>query len=339
MPPNDSVTALDHLPLHQDTDRAIQVLAHSSPQQAADLKNKIRSAVDPQSNGNLSGWIDAWQQLPESTHCRLDAAGGCVTLSGHLTESAAPSSATPALKETLLRFHPWRKGPFRVFDQSIDTEWRSDWKWDRLADAVEFRNRTVLDVGCGNGYFGWRMLDAGARCVTGIDPFLLFVMQHQVMRKYVPDPPNFVLPLTDDDLRGLAPAFDVTLSMGVLYHRVSPIEHLQTLHQSLHPGGQVVLETLVLDRSDESVLVPERRYAKMRNVWFIPTPSMLTRWMQRVGFRDIHVVDITPTTTSEQRSTDWMTFESLPDFLDPDDASKTIEGYPAPVRAIVTATQ
>ncbi|MCK5863518.1 MAG: DUF1698 domain-containing protein, partial [Marinobacter adhaerens] len=48
-------------------------------------------------------------------------------------------------------------------------------------------------------------------------------------------------------------------------------------------------------------------------------------------------VDVTPTTTDEQRSTDWMRFNSLQDFLDPNDPSKTVEGYPGPLRATVIA--
>jgi tRNA (mo5U34)-methyltransferase len=49
------------------------------------------------------------------------------------------------------------------------------------------------------------------------------------------------------------------------------------------------------------------------------------------------VVDVNVTSTQEQRSTEWMSFHSLENFLDPDDHSKTIEGYPAPRRAIITA--
>ena len=52
---------------------------------------------------------------------------------------------------------------------------------------------------------------------------------------------------------------------------------------------------------------------------------------------DVEVVDITPTTVLEQRATEWMRFESLEQALDPVDGSKTIEGLPAPVRAVVTA--
>ena len=75
----------------------------------------------------------------------------------------------------------------------------------------------------------------------------------------------------------------------------------------------------------------------MRNVWLLPTIAELTTWMKRYGYRDIEVVDQSITTTDEQRSTEWMTFESLREALDPDDPSKTVEGWPAPRRVIVTA--
>ncbi len=80
----------------------------------------------------------------------------------------------------------------------------------------------VLDVGCGNGYYGWRMLHIGARLVLGLDPFLLFLMQFEAVRKYAgANCPHYVLPLTDADLPERLNLFDVTLSMGVLYHRTS----------------------------------------------------------------------------------------------------------------------
>nr|WP_169730591.1 DUF1698 domain-containing protein [Carnimonas nigrificans] len=46
-----------------------------------------------------------------------------------------------------------------------------------------------------------------------------------------------------------------------------------------------------------------------------------------------------PIPADEQRSTEWMTFQSLKDFLDPEDQHKTIEGYPAPRRALLVATR
>jgi tRNA (mo5U34)-methyltransferase len=125
--------------------------------------------------------------------------------------------------------------------------------------------------------------------------------------------------------------------MGVLYHRRSPIGHLMELQDCLSPGGQLVLETLVIDGGPADCLVPAGRYARMGNVWFIPSSDMLLLWLEKLGFKKPRLVDVTTTTTGEQRATDWMQFHSLANFLDPDDAGKTIEGYPAPRRAIVTA--
>lgn len=125
--------------------------------------------------------------------------------------------------------------------------------------------------------------------------------------------------------------------MGVLYHRPNPIEHLQILASTLKAGGELLLETIVLEDAEQTVLVPEDRYAKMRNVWFIPSVAMLELWLRRTGFEEIRVIDVSRTTSEEQRRTDWMTFESLSDFLDPTDSNRTIEGYPSPSRAVIIA--
>ena len=59
------------------------------------------------------------------------------------------------------------------------------------------------------------------------------------------------------------------------------------------------------------VLVPEDRYAKMNNVWFIPSADTLISWMKKMGFKNPRLVDVCPTTTEEQRMTEWMKFHSL----------------------------
>lgn len=50
----------------------------------------------------------------------------------------------------------------------------------------------------------------------------------------------------------------------------------------------------------------------------------------------MRIADVCVTTTEEQRRTEWMITESLADFLDPNDHSKTVEGYPA-LRAVLIA--
>ena len=243
------------------------------------------------------------------------------------------------LRSLLMELHPWRKGPLELAGMIIDSEWRSDWKWDRVAPHVELEGCRILDIGCGNGYFGLRMLGAGARLVIGIDPTLLYFMQWLACRHFSGDIPNYVLPLGIEDLPDGAAGVDTVFSMGVLYHRKDPIQHLERLNSLLaKKGSTLVLETLVLPKGrGDSVLNPRERYARMRNVWAIPGTGRLEKWVRSAGFRTAEVVDVTATCTGEQRSTDWMRFESLDKALDPQDSSRTVEGYPAPVRALVIA--
>ena len=264
--------------------------------------------------------------------CGVDLAAGAVTVAGDMDDAQRA-----VLKTHLMELHPWRKGPFNLFGVHINTEWRSDLKWTRLKNHIDLKDKLVLDVGCGNGYYLFRMLGAGAKSAVGVDPSLLSVVQFHAVNRYAKTNRAAVLPLGSDDVPADCGCFDTLFSMGLLYHRRQPKEHLQQLHGFLKPGGQAVLETLVLDTMGEELLVPKGRYAKMRNVWAIVSLALLKNWLTESGFENVQVIDITQTTRNEQRKTDWMTFESLDDFLDPTDATKTIEGHPAPVRAILTA--
>lgn len=287
-------------------------------------------------HGDMAILLNALQSLPEIKPSRIA-----------LRENVTIGSATDLdhidreeLIARLRAFHPWRKGPYDFFGIEIDTEWRSDWKWERLLPHIQpLTGRRVLDVGCGNGYHGWRMRGAGADFVLGIEPFLLSVMQFQVMQRYLWDPQHHVIPIGIEDVPANLACFDSVFSMGVLYHRRSPLDHLFDLKGCLRPGGELILETLIVEGDQETIFMPPGRYAKMRNIWFLPSISALTLWLQRCGFTDITCVNTIHTSREEQRSTEWMRFESLADFLDPDDGSKTIEGHPAPLRAIFTATK
>jgi len=237
----------------------------------------------------------------------------------------------------LTELMPWRKGPFQFGDTFVDTEWRSDWKWQRIFPHLsDLKGRSVLDIGCGNGYHLFRMLGAGASLALGIDPTILFNYQFALLQRLSAENAAYLLPLRGEHLPAFN-CFDTVFSLGVLYHRRSPLDHLQELKGFLRPGGELVLETLVVDGNQSTVLMPEDRYAKMANVWFIPSTLMLETMLRRVGFKKIRTVDVTMTTTQEQRSTPWMNFQSLPDFLDVQDQTKTIEGYQSPTRAIVIA--
>ncbi len=283
--------------------------------------------------GDLPRWRAALAALPSLKAETIDLDTNAITASGQVDDGTRRE-----LEAALRSLHPWRKGPFSLFGVDIDTEWRSDFKWDRLSGAIDpLEGRRVLDVGCGSGYHCWRMKGAGAAEVIGIDPTPLFVLQFKAIQHYLNIDSVHVLPLALEQLPPKLKSFDTTFSMGVLYHRRSPVDHLTDLRDTLAPGGQLVLETLVVEGGEDTVFVPPDRYARMGNVWFLPSPAALMKWMSKTGFIDVELVDLNQTTMAEQRSTEWMTFYSLSNFLDSDDHNKTVEGHPAPRRAIITA--
>lgn len=302
----------------------------------AALQPLVEQKLAPDSHGDLPGWYAALEQLPQVTASMLDLNADCLRIG---SENDIDAATRERLEQLLMQFHPWRKGPFCLFGIHIDTEWRSDWKWNRIAPHLELHGKRVLDVGCGNGYYGWRMAGAGAALVLGVDPTLRYVMQYAAMRHFIGPTTNHVLPLTLEVLPESSDTFDTVFSMGVLYHRRDPMEHLQRLRGQLCDGGQLILEGLVIDGGPGDVLHPQGRYAKMKNVFALPSCDTLTQWLSDGGFHSIELLDVTPTTTDEQRRTPWMQFESLADFLDPDDSTKTIEGHPAPLRAVFSAVR
>ena len=240
-------------------------------------------------------------------------------------------------EEVLSMFLPWRKGPLQIGKTLVDTEWRSDWKWQRIIKHIEpLEGKQVLDIGCGNGYHLFRMLGAGADLALGIDPTILFNYQFRLLQRLSKPNRAYLLPLRSEHLPQFG-GFDTVFSLGVLYHRRSPIDHLRELLSFAKPGGELVLETLIIEGDQNTLLIPQDRYAKMANVWFIPSTSMLELMLRRAGFLDVKTVDVNTTSLNEQRATKWMQFQSLKDYLDPADKTKTVEGYPAPTRAILVA--
>jgi tRNA (mo5U34)-methyltransferase len=285
-------------------------------------------------HGDLPRWLAALAALPALTPTSVEL--NQTLRIGEPDQLSAEQREE--LRAILMQLHPWRKGPIELFGLTIDTEWRSDWKWNRVLPHLSpLQGRQVLDVGCGNAYHCWRMAGAGAAFVLGIDPHLLFNLQYWVLRRFLPEPEVHLLPLALEDLPDNLQAFDTVFSMGVLYHRRSPFDHLLALRNCLRPGGELVLETLVIEGASGQTLVPPDRYARMPNVWFIPTCTTLAAWLEKAGYSDVHLVDVTTTALDEQRATPWMTFESLREALNPQDSTRTVEGHPAPCRAVFVA--
>lgn len=290
-----------------------------------ELRETVRQKLAGRKQGDFPKWFRVLQSLPDLKVDRVELNSDAITVTGKGT-----------IYDELRAMRPWRKGPFSLFGTEVKSEWQCSMKWDRLAPHLpSLENQRILDIGCGNGYYLLRMAAQKPKLLVGVEPVLLFLMQFLAVEKYTKTNAH-ILPIGVDDLPEAMNTFDLVFSMGVLYHRRDPIGHLFHLKKMLHYGGLLVLETLVIIGEENECLVPRDRYARMRNVWFLPSVKMMTVMLKRAGFLDIVVINVSVTTFEEQRTTDWTFTQSLADYLT-EDGSKTVEGYPPPKRAIFKA--
>lgn len=285
-------------------------------------------------HGLTNRWLELFAALPEVQASSIDLKTAVRVGEAHDCTPAQRAAIEAAARSQI----PWRKGPWSVFGVDIDSEWRSDMKWDRLLPHIDaLRGRRVLDVGSGNAYHCYRAVGEGARYALGADPHLAYYFQFRFLQHFLRDYPVFVLPVTLDEFPDSVAQFDTVFSMGVLYHRKSPLDHLFQLLGCLRSGGQLVLETLVVDGPEGYALIPPDRYCRMNNVWFLPSVATTESWLRRCGFQNVRTVNVNITREQEQRTTPWMPFQSLVDGLDAHDQTLSIEGLPGPMRAIIIA--
>lgn len=253
--------------------------------------------------------------------------GDVVTISG---SCGAPADVERAARLMM----PWRKGPFRLFDTFIDTEWKSDIKYNLLRKHFDLQDKKVADIGCNNGYYLFRMQEDKPKLLVGFDPSPLYKTQFDFINHFVKSDIVYEL-LGVEHLEFYEQKFDTIFCLGVLYHRSDPVAMLKSLYRGLEEGGELILDTFYIDGEDEMALCPESSYSKIPNIYFVPTIKALENWCKRAGFSGYEVLETSVTTSEEQRKTDWIEGQSLEDFLDPKDSSKTVEGYPAPKRVYV----
>jgi tRNA (mo5U34)-methyltransferase len=233
---------------------------------------------------------------------------------------------------------PWRKGPFKIDSLFIDSEWRSNIKYSIIEPHFNLKDKVVADVGCNNGYYMFKMLSQKPKKIVGFDPAPLNMMQFEFIDKFIDSSIVYEL-LGIEHIEYYEHKFDTIFCLGVLYHRSDPIGSLKSLFRSLNSGGELILDTFMIDGKDDICLTPKERYSKIPNIYFIPTISALNNWCKRAGFEDIEILAIKKTELNEQRKTDWINSQSLNDFLDTNNPELTVEGYPAPKRVYIKATK
>lgn len=240
------------------------------------------------------------------------------------------------IKETALLMKPWRKGPFQINDLLIDSEWQSQIKYNLLEPHFNLKDKIVGDIGCNNGYYLFRMLSHKPKKLIGFDPSAIYYSQFQFIDHFIKSDIVYEL-LGVEHVEFYEHKFDILFCLGVLYHRSDPVAMLKSLFKGLNKGGELILDTFMIDGEAEICLTPKDRYSKIPNIYFVPTVNALKNWCHRAGFETVEVLETMKTEHQEQRKTEWIDTQSLEDFLDPKDNTKTVEGYPAPKRVYIKA--
>ena len=244
------------------------------------------------------------------------------------------------IHDVMRQFMPWRKGPFSIFGVDIDAEWRSDRKWRRVQAVLpDLDGKVIADIGSNNGYYMFRMAADNPALVLGFEPYVQHYFAFKTLNRLAGQKNLLVEPFGVEDIGLFPESFDVIFLMGIIYHRISPVEMLREIRAALKPGGILIVESQAIPGDEPVALFPESRYAKVPGTYFVPTASCLENWLKRTRFSDVELFYSHPMSSSEQRQTDWMIFESYPDFIDPQNPQLTVEGYPAPLRVYLRAVK
>ncbi len=312
-----------------------EVTGHIGSKHHQTIQNALQNAALTFDNPNTRRFKKSVDLLPKIPHCTT-------TFSDTITitpETPLTAECSLQLEQALRGLIPWRKGPFSIADTHIDTEWKSNLKWDRIASKIpDQTNKIILDIGSSSGYYMYRLAPQNPKLILGVDPSQLFYMQFRALQAYIQQPNIWMVPCPIEELFTLTNTFDTIFCMGILYHERSPIDFLRHIRDMLKPNGTLILETLIIPGDADIALSPHPCYAKMKNAFFIPTLQCLQNWLSRTGFHQQDVIFSTPTTSDEQRHTEWLgEFQSLETFIHPTLENHTIEGYPGPIRAGIIA--
>ena len=189
------------------------------------LRHVLQQHYELKNHGRSIEWDRALESMPqiECADYSFTDDSVCIVKPEHLGLDSME------YKQHLKAFMPWRKGPWNLLGVEIQTEWHSDWKWQRIEPHISpLEGRQVLDIGTGNGYFLFRMLGAGASLALGIDPTRIFLYQFHAAQRLLPSNGAYLLPLRSEHLPAFG-CFDTVFCLGVLYHRRSPIDHIQAV--------------------------------------------------------------------------------------------------------------
>jgi len=280
---------------------------------------------------NIVPYQEAIKALPEFKNVEVSLGDNVEIKIPNLSAEQAQQ-----IEETARLMKPWRKGPFQLNTLFIDSEWQSQIKYNLLEPHFNLKDKVVGDIGCNNGYYLFRMLSHKPKKLIGFDPSAIYYSQFQFINHFIKSDIVYEL-LGVEHVAFYEHTFDTLFCLGVLYHRSDPVAMLKSLYKGLNHGGELILDTFMIDGDEEICLTPKDRYSKIPNIYFVPTIPALINWCTRAGFESVEVLETMVTKYEEQRKTEWIDTQSLEDYLDPNDITKTVEGYAAPKRVYIKA--
>jgi len=299
---------------------------------------RVRNERQAWVNQNKKGFMR--YRKPYESVCRLRASW--CDFSGDSIKIGKPEDISAdeykRVNDVLHNYMPWRKGPFSIFGIEVDSEWRSERKWNRIVPELpDLSGKIIADIGCNNGYYMFRMAYHKPLFVLGFEPYAQHHYVFKTLNSFAGQKNLLSEPLGVEHINLFADCFDVVFLLGIIYHRPSPIETLRDIFSALKPGGTLIVESQAIPGEEPIALFPERTYAKVPGTWFVPTSTCLCNWLVRSGFQDVKIFNNHPMSSKEQRRTDWMVYESYEDFIDKKLSDLTVEGYPSPWRVYIKA--
>lgn len=142
---------------------------------------------------------------------------------------------------------------------------KSDEKFNAI-HLGDLSGKAVLDLGCNEGYFCKKSVEAGATTVIGIDQSQKFI---NAAKNRFPDI-DFRCQSWDVLPEG---KFDVIIFLSAIHYETNQAALLKRLHNALNPGGRLILECGVVDGYESKWV---RVHRKVGSVLY-PTESLLKK--------------------------------------------------------------
>jgi ubiquinone/menaquinone biosynthesis C-methylase UbiE len=130
------------------------------------------------------------------------------------------------------------KGTPEFYNQYRKFRYQAEWHIPLLVPFSEVRNKTVLEIGCGNGADGTLFAEAGAE-YTGVDLTDAAVVATRNHFRSLGLNGTFQLENAERLSFGNE-SFDVVYSYGVLHHTPNPEEAFREVYRVLKPGGKAI---------------------------------------------------------------------------------------------------